>query len=101
MLNEEQLERLADLARLELSKEEKDKLNQDLAKILDYVDQIKKAQVSEKILTSIFKSTYLREDKEVRRQVHHFHQIIEKIQKNFPEKTEDAYLKVPKVLEKD
>lgn len=101
MLNEEQLEHLANLARLELTPEERRKLNQDLVKILDYVDQIKKAKITEEPLTNIFQSTPLREDQKIRRKVHEIHEIIQRIKDNFKEITEEGYLKVPKVLEKD
>lgn len=40
MLTEKEIDHLAQLAKLELNKQEKDKLAQDLASILDYVQKL-------------------------------------------------------------
>jgi aspartyl-tRNA(Asn)/glutamyl-tRNA(Gln) amidotransferase subunit C len=101
MLKREDLEHLANLARLQLTAEEKDSLMKDLEKILEYVSQIKEADLKNfDSLISIFESTKLRED-EFRRGEHESHEIVESIKNNFPSKDDDGYLKVPKVIDKD
>lgn len=101
MLNEKQLDYLANLARLNLTEEEKMKLVEDLRQILGYVDQIKKADITEEPLISIFSSTILRDDGKSRKDIHEIHDTIQAIKDNFPEITDEGYLKVPKVLTKE
>ncbi len=46
MIKKEEVERMADLARLNLSDKEKESLRGDLSDIIDYVDKLKEADVS-------------------------------------------------------
>lgn len=87
------IEHLADLARIELTDEEKEKLVNDLNKILEYVDQIKELNLeNEPLLSAGLWQNDFRED-----QAWLDDDIRQAILKNFPEK-EGAYLKVPPVL---
>lgn len=100
MLNEKQLKHLADLAKIELSAEERDKLGADINNILAYVEQIKALDLDklEKDLPAealMAGGCPLREDRPQPCDSAIIAQIIE----NFPER-EGNYLKVPKVIEK-
>ncbi len=46
MIKKEEVEKMADLARLKLRDEEKESLRGDLSNIIDYVDKLKEADVS-------------------------------------------------------
>jgi aspartyl-tRNA(Asn)/glutamyl-tRNA(Gln) amidotransferase subunit C len=84
---------LANLARLQMSDEQKDKLGADLNKILSYVDQLNEVDVTgvEPLVSMIEKDTVLRDDEPTPS----LPQAV--ALKNAPEKNSD-YFKVPKVL---
>jgi aspartyl-tRNA(Asn)/glutamyl-tRNA(Gln) amidotransferase subunit C len=46
-MNKEEIKKIADLARLEISEEESEKLAGEIDSILGYVDQIKNAEISD------------------------------------------------------
>lgn len=87
------LEYLANLAKLELSGEEKTRYQRDLDKIIDYIDQLKELDTKDVPLTSQVISTrsVLREDK-----------IFSSLPQdqalaNAPQK-KDGFFRVPKVI---
>lgn len=93
MIDKEKIKHLAHLSRLTLNEKEIEKLSQDLKKILDYVEKIKKINLENvEPLINITENLEMREDKEIP-------QDSKDIISNFPEK-ENNYLKVPKILEK-
>ena len=47
MLNKETVEKIADLARIEISEEKKEKMSQDLSEVLDYIDKLEEVDTSE------------------------------------------------------
>ncbi len=63
-MNFTEINHLLELARLELSIEEKEKIAQDLSKILDYVEQLQKVETSglEPMNGGTFSENIVRED---------------------------------------
>lgn len=95
-MENEQIEHLINLAKLDLSEREKEKLKADLSEILDYVEKLKEVDVSnvEPMTGGTFLNNRYVEDKpcEDLRETRELHDA-------FPEK-EKGYLKVPKIIEK-
>jgi len=93
MISKEEVERIANLARLEISEDEKKLYAEQLSAVLDYVDKLKKVPTLtvEPLLNITGQKNVFREDKitnEVRR---------EEMLKNAPS-VEDGYIKVKAVL---
>lgn len=65
MISKEEVKKIADLARLELTDSEIENYQKDLSKILDYVEKIQKADVSgvEASLSFFGNKNVMREDK--------------------------------------
>ena len=63
MIEKEEIQHIAQLARLKLKKEELESLGKDLETILEYVDQLKKLDVSGVELKEEAEAESLREDK--------------------------------------
>ncbi len=97
MLSEEQLRHLADLAKIELSAKELEKLGADINSILAYVEQVKQVDLTgvEPMIGGGLERCPLRQDTPQPCDS----AIIDQIIVNFPEK-EGRWLKVPKVIEK-
>lgn len=94
-INNETVDKLAYLARLEFSAEEKENLKQDLSRIITWIDKLNELD-TEKVEPLIYMSNeinVLREDT-VNNSVSH-----EDALKNAPKKDSD-YFRVPKVLDK-
>lgn len=85
------IEKLAELAKIELNDEEKGKLLKDLDSILGYVEQIKEAEVPEASREYDNKNVW-REDKIEERD---FSKEI--ITKQFPD-SQDGFVKVKKIM---
>ena len=94
-LKKEEVEKIAYLARLELSAEEKKKFQKELSSILDYVEQLKEVD------TSAVSPTYqVNSLRDIWREDEIFscdEGARKEIINNFPDK-EDALLKVPPVF---
>ena len=65
MLSKQEVERIAKLARLELTESEIERMQKELSSILDYVDILKKAKIKSKNNTAKLKlvKNVLREDR--------------------------------------
>lgn len=102
MISKEQVEHMAKLARIELTKEEKEKFTKELSSILNYVDKLNKVDTSKmEILGQITGlENVMREDEPVKKpqQLRDKQETRDKILKESPNKTGD-YIKVSKVLE--
>ncbi|KKR69906.1 MAG: Aspartyl/glutamyl-tRNA(Asn/Gln) amidotransferase subunit C [Candidatus Nomurabacteria bacterium GW2011_GWB1_40_7] len=85
------VENLAELARIELSLEEKTALLKDMEGILDYVKQVEKVEVGDVSLEYSQKNVW-REDTEEERDF-----SKELIKEQFPD-AQDGFLKVKKIL---
>ncbi|MGH7249376.1 MAG: Asp-tRNA(Asn)/Glu-tRNA(Gln) amidotransferase subunit GatC [Minisyncoccia bacterium] len=85
------VERLADLARIELSIEEKKALVKDMEGILEYVKQIEKVKVDDVLPIHNLKNIW-REDEPESREFSH-----ELLVNQFPD-SQDGFLKVKKIL---
>lgn len=100
IIHKKDLEHLAELSRIELKKENENKILKDLEEVLEYFEELKTVN-TENIkpmnggsdLTDI-----LREDKESGEKNEEQKRSSEKLKESFPEKEED-YLKVPQVFE--
>jgi aspartyl-tRNA(Asn)/glutamyl-tRNA(Gln) amidotransferase subunit C len=90
-MNIKDVENLAELARIELSEEEKKELLTDMDSILDYVKQIEKVDVKHSVLNNANFNVW-REDKIEPREFSH-----ELITEQFPA-SQDGFLKVKKIL---
>ncbi|MFA6301314.1 MAG: Asp-tRNA(Asn)/Glu-tRNA(Gln) amidotransferase subunit GatC [Candidatus Paceibacterota bacterium] len=90
-MNIKDVENLAELARIELSLEEKTALLKDIGGILEYVDQIKEAKIGEVEPARNLRNIW-REDKIEERDF-----SKELIKEQFPD-AQDDFLKVKKIL---
>lgn len=92
-LSKEQVQKIANLARLELSPDELDKSVTQLSAILDYVEKLNELDVSkiEPTAHAMMVPTPFREDQVVQSDV------LEDALKNAPDR-EDDFFKVPKVI---
>lgn len=98
IVDKKSLEHLAELARIELKKEEEEKLLEDLGKILGYFEQLKEVNTEdvEPMTGGTMEQNVLRSDKEdIRNEIN---SSADELVKMFPEK-EGRFLKVPPVFE--
>ena len=86
------VEKLAELARIDIPSGEKKELLEDLQSILEYVDQIQAAPVKEEAVELMIKNVF-REDKDP----HEPEAYTEKLMKEAP-KAQNGYIKVKKIL---
>ena len=95
MLSKKDLEHLAELARIELKKEEEGKLLKDLEKILGHFEELKEVDTDDVLPMSggTFSKNVLRGDDSENTKL-----AGEKSVEQFPEK-ESGFLKVPPVFE--
>ncbi len=94
-VNQKEIEKIAQLARIDLTKQEKEKFTQEIDSILSYFNDIKKVSENN---TGVFnhyqlKKNQLREDKKMEPEK----EENKLIKENFPEK-KDGYLKVKAIL---
>ena len=97
MISKEEVQHISELARLELSDKELEKMQKDLGEILDYVEMLKKVDVSS-IGTGAHSvglnlKNVTREDKESPAPT----DTVKKIKTQFPNKEKD-YLRVKEIL---
>jgi aspartyl-tRNA(Asn)/glutamyl-tRNA(Gln) amidotransferase subunit C len=90
-MNIKDVENLTELARLELSMEEKEAVLKDMDGILEYVKQIEKVEVNDVAPVYNLKNVW-REDEIIPREFSH-----ELITEQFPD-SKDGFLKVKKIL---
>jgi aspartyl-tRNA(Asn)/glutamyl-tRNA(Gln) amidotransferase subunit C len=94
MISEEEVKRIAKLARLDLTKEEVVKMQKDLSVILDYFDLLKSASVlSGRNSSETKKANVFREDKVIEQK----REVVEKIISASPDKKDD-YIKVKAIF---
>ena len=94
MISKEEVEKIAKLARLELTEGEIKKMQKDLSEILNYFDLLKKAPAPLKQgLSKIKKDNVLRSDEILQRD----NLVAEKLIAGFPDK-KDSYIKVKTIL---
>lgn len=95
-LEKKEVEKLAHLARLEFSEEEKEEMLQDMDKILAFVDKINELE-----LEDVEPLVYLTEEGNVLRKDKVDNQVSkDEALKNAPDKDTD-YFRVPKVLKRE
>ncbi|MBM3204588.1 Asp-tRNA(Asn)/Glu-tRNA(Gln) amidotransferase subunit GatC [Candidatus Uhrbacteria bacterium] len=94
-LSTQDIDRLAELARLSLEKEEKEKLRSELGLILGYVDRLQKVDTAGVLEGSMLPRLDLRADESLATNA----SVRERILVNFPDRMGDA-LRVPAVFEK-
>ncbi len=94
MIDKKTVEYVADLARIEITEEEKENLKEQLGKILDYINKLKELDVENIPPTRgvFFKENVFREDIPKRSQ------FSQDILRNAPELKENQF-KTPKVIE--
>ena len=97
-IDKKQVERIAELARINLNEEEKEKFAKELSRVLDYFKTIKKINTED--VAPTFQATgienVLREDEEEKIEKRERDKMRERILKNVPEKEND-YIKVKSV----
>lgn len=92
-MDEVELQKLADLARIDIGAEELQKLQKDMEAILKYVSRIEEVGVSAEDEMTSTVNAFLREDKNPHETGMHSVEILEQA----PE-TERGYVKVKKIL---
>lgn len=96
MIDKEQVEHIAKLARINLTEKEKEKFSAELSSILDYIDKLNQVDTSNvKLSQKTGLNNVVRDDIEIQRADI---KMRKKILKEAPEK-KDNYFKVPKILE--
>ena len=95
MLNKEQVENIADLARLDLTKSEVSKMQKELASVLDYIDLLNDADVTniEPTFSPLGRLNVLREDKAV----HCAKEVVDSMLSQAPN-SEHGYIKTKQIL---
>ena len=95
MLSKEEVNHIAKLARLSLSREEVDKLQAELSSILDYIEKLKEVNVEgvEPTSHSILVENVLREDKIKKEEI----ETKNSLKKQAPDSDND-FIKVKSVL---
>lgn len=98
MIEKKQIEHFANLARMKLTEEEKERFTKELSSILDYVEQLNKVDTSK--IKGVSQVTglenVLREDEQQKSDYRQ--ETRNKILKQASNKKDD-YFKVPKILE--
>ncbi|TGK25202.1 Asp-tRNA(Asn)/Glu-tRNA(Gln) amidotransferase subunit GatC [Leptospira stimsonii] len=93
-LNEDSLQKIADLSRLKIRPEEKESTLRDFNKVLEYVDQVKGLDVSSIEDDEI----YLQHENAIRPDLSGKHLTREEIE-TFAPSFQNGYFVVPKVIE--
>lgn len=96
MITEDEVRKLAELARLKLSDTEIEELQKDFSKILEYVSQVQEVATEEIQPEVGVPYNLMREDDEPHESGKHSKDLIDQ----FPEKDGD-YLKVKKIISQD
>jgi aspartyl-tRNA(Asn)/glutamyl-tRNA(Gln) amidotransferase subunit C len=97
MIDKEQVEHIAKLARINLTEKEKEKFSVELSSILDYIDKLNQVDTSnmELISQEMGLNNVVRDDIEIQKANI---EIRNKILEQAPKKKKD-YFEVPKILE--
>ena len=95
MISKEEVQHIAKLARLGITKKEEEKFARELSKILDYIEKLKEVDISniEPTSHSIEMENVMREDEEKGKLKTKNKKLLELV----PE-TKDGYLKVKSIL---
>ncbi|MFA5877932.1 MAG: Asp-tRNA(Asn)/Glu-tRNA(Gln) amidotransferase subunit GatC [Candidatus Staskawiczbacteria bacterium] len=93
MISKEEVEKIAKLARLELTPEEVVKMQKDLSEVLDYFNALQKVDSKSYISSNIPRGNNLRKD-EGR---HRDEELVEKLLEQAPDK-KDEYIKVKSIF---
>ena len=93
MISKEEVQKIAKLARLELTGEEIEKMQKDLSSILDYFEILKKAKKGKTVSKVAEGKNEVREDVSKERD----DELVGKLLEQIPDRKED-YIKVKKVL---
>lgn len=93
MISKEEVERIAKLARLELTEKESEKMQKDLSAILDYFNLLKKVPAPEKLAKNKSDLSAVRKDKAEPRDAG----LAERLIAAAPDK-KDGYIKVKVIL---
>jgi len=95
MISKEEIKHIAKLARLGLSKKEIETYQQELSKILEYIEKLKEIDISEVEPTfhPLKIKNVKREDLDSKKDLY----LVKKLLESMPE-TKNGYLKVKKVL---
>lgn len=96
MISKEEIEKLAELSRIEVTEDEKKKLINDIESILGYVSEIQEVATTEPVSEVGDLRNVMREDGEP----HESGLYTKDIMKEVPKK-EKGYLKVKKILTQD
>ena len=92
MISKEEVEKIAKLARLELTSQEIEKMQKDLSEILDYFDLLKSAPKPTKVKNFVSSNNHLRAD-----EITIDNNIASELIAGFPDK-KDGYIKVKTIL---
>ena len=92
-ITKDQVQHLADLAQLDLSKEELEKFSNQLSSILKYIDKVKEVEISDDVKRDFRKINVFREDENPHEKGENRDAILEAM----PE-VEDDLLVVKKIL---
>jgi aspartyl-tRNA(Asn)/glutamyl-tRNA(Gln) amidotransferase subunit C len=93
MISKEEVKRIAELSRLDLSEKEIEKMQKDLSSILDYFDLLKNAPIIENSIKKVGDLRLARKDEILEKDVN----VAEKIIAASPDK-KDGYIKVKAIL---
>mgnify|MGYP001575083289 CR=1 FL=1 len=95
------IDRLAQLARLQLSKEEEKKFESDLERILTYADQLREIDTNnvEEIIHTAPEINVLRADVLPEKKEEENTEAVAALRNTFPE-SEEGYIRVPLVINK-
>ncbi len=96
MITEEEVRKLAELARLELTESEIKEFQKDFGTILEYVSQVQEVATDEVNPEVSVPHNVMREDKDPYKSGEYTRKIVEQ----FPDKEGD-YLKVKKIISQD
>jgi len=92
MINKDDIEKMAGLARIAMTDEEQEKLTHDAQAIVGYIDQLNEVEIPADLELEFSHVNNVRPDENP-----HEGDIYKRIADAFPEH-EDGYIKVPKVL---
>lgn len=95
MINIDEVEKLAKLARIEITDEEKEQFQKEIGAILDYVSELKEAPIAEKEISIISENVNrLREDANPHETGIYSKELLEEAPKS-----EKGFVKVKKIFE--
>jgi aspartyl-tRNA(Asn)/glutamyl-tRNA(Gln) amidotransferase subunit C len=96
-MNKEEIKKIADLARLEITDEESEKFASEIDSILQYIDQIKSADISDDAAESRIENAGVRNVMREDENPHDVSENTEALIKEAPD-SQDDLIKVKKIL---